>query len=379
MVNQQFFDYLKLLRNKYTEKPQYNLFSVLRSDSDEVRLHSRFLADILNPKGSHNHGKVFLADFLQRQSIDITGDIKVDCEYKNIDILIRSHDTAVIIENKIYASDQDKQLQRYYQTMRSEGYKDIHLFYLTLDGKKPSPESIGNLKKEVGNLSYREDIYGWIGRCTELAVRNAPLREALIQYTSLINNLTNRVDNMEHVEQLKKFLLTDDNLLSITELNQAYEEVIIDAQLAMWEMLGQKMAAQFGELSNDSIAHRHDARTCVKNYVQAKRNSKWIIQEIELKDFPSFYLFVEQDHHLYFGIYCEDETKIIKGKKLPKRDHNYNAEEHNTFWDYPKKNINFRNLGAKDVQFLSNPDSLNSFTQEIVNELAVMHNMVVEA
>lgn len=379
MVNQQFFDYLKLLRKKYTEKPQYNLFSVLRSDSDEVRLHSRFLSDILNPKGSHNHGKAFLVDFLQRQSINITDDIKVDCEYKNIDILIRSHDTAVIIENKIYAGDQDKQLHRYYQTLRNEGYKDIHLFYLTLDGKSPSPDSIGGLKKEVGNLSYREDIHDWIGRCTELAVRNAPLREALIQYTSLINNLTNRVDNMEHLEQLKKFLLMDDNLLSINELNQAYEEVIIDAQLAMWEMLGQKMAEQFGELSSDSIAHHHDARTCVKNYVQAKRNSKWIIQEIELKEFPSFYLYVEQDHHLYFGIYCEDETKIIKRKELPKRDHNYNAEEHNTFWDYPKKNINFRSLSAKDVQFLSNPDSLNSFTQEIVNELVVMHNMVVEA
>lgn len=83
MINQHFFDHLKLLRDKYTEKPQYNLFSVLRSESDEVRLYSRFLADILNPKGSHNHGKVFLSDFLQRQSVNITGEIKVDYEYQH--------------------------------------------------------------------------------------------------------------------------------------------------------------------------------------------------------------------------------------------------------------------------------------------------------
>ncbi|MGF1907264.1 PD-(D/E)XK nuclease family protein [Aliivibrio salmonicida] len=377
MINKQFFNYLGLLRGKYTEKPQYNLFSVLRSDSDEVRLHSRFLADILNPKGSHNYGKVFLTDFLLRQSIEITGQITVDYEYKNIDILIRSKDTAVIIENKIYAGDQDKQLQRYHQTMCSEGYKNIYLFYLTLDGKDPSSESIGELKEDVINLSYREDIYSWISRCTELAVRNAPLREALIQYTSLINNLTSRVENMDHVYQLKKLLLSDDNLLSITELNQAYEEIVIDAQLSMWEMLGKKIVEQLGELTSDSITHHHDARKCVRNYVQVKRNSKWIIQETKLKNYPSFNLFVEQDHRLYFGVYCVDK-KVVKGKKLPKLEHNYNVSECNTFWKYPQKNINFRNLSAKDVQFLSDPDSLNTFTQGIVNELIVMQKMIEE-
>lgn len=54
MINEQFFDYLKLLRHKYAESHQYNLFTVLRSGSDEVRLHSRFLVDVLNPIGSHN-------------------------------------------------------------------------------------------------------------------------------------------------------------------------------------------------------------------------------------------------------------------------------------------------------------------------------------
>ncbi|WP_417212794.1 PD-(D/E)XK nuclease family protein [Acinetobacter venetianus] len=378
MINQQFFDYLKLLRDKYAEKPKYNLFTVLRSDSDEVRLHSRFLADILNPKGSHNFGKTFVTEFLQRQSIHLKDNIKVDCEYKNIDILIRSQDTAVIIENKIYAGDQDRQLERYHQTMRNEGYQNIHLIYLTLDGSDPSAESVGSLTTEIKNLSYREDIHDWIERCTELAVRDAPLREAFIQYTHLINNLTNRVDNMEHIAQLKQLLLKDDNLLSITELNQAYEEIIVDAQLAMWEILGQKMSTQFGPLTSDSISNHQDPRACVKNYVQSKRNSKWIIQAVELRDYPSFYLYVEQDHHLYFGIACEDEKQIVTGKELPERSHSYHATEHNTFWEYPKKQINFKNLSAKDVLYLSDTASLESFTQQIVDELAAMYNLILE-
>lgn len=385
MINKQFFSYLKLLRDKYEEPPQYNLFSVLRSESDEVRLHSRFLVDILSPTGCHNQGALFLTNFLKRQGLDISGNIEVLCEYKNIDILIRSEKTAVIIENKIYAADQDKQLQRYYQTMREEGYKDIHLFYLTLDGKEPSPESVGNLDKKITNISYRSDILDWIERCTELSARNAPLREAFIQYLDLINHLTNRVENMEHIERLKKLLLEDDNLESVSELNQAYEEIVVDAQLSMWEMLGKKMTEQLGELSNDSIAYDSDSRETVRKYVQARRNSKWICQTFALSDYPSFYLYVEQNHHLYFGLYQDDKSIHAKKTKPPKlkRDyllkHDYLIEEDDTFYAYPKRKINFRNLSADDVKYLSNPQSLNEFTQQIVDELVKMHRMIMKA
>jgi len=376
MINQQFFHYLKLLRDKYTEKPQYNLFNVLRSDSDEVRLHSRFLVDILNPRGSHRHGSTFLNDFLQRLSIKLTGDIQVDCEYKNIDILIRNQDTAIIIENKIYAGDQDKQLLRYHEAMLNEGYANIYLFYLTLDGKDASEQSAGSLQNEVTNLSYADDIHTWIHRCTEIAVRDAPLREAFIQYTILINNLTHKVDNMEHVNQLKQLLLTGDNLLSIGEINQAYEEIIIDAQVAMWNMLGDKMAETFGELSNNSISKHHDIRSSVKRYVQAKRNSRYIIQEVPLKNYPSFNLFIEQNHHLYFGIYCEDETNIIKGKELPKRKHSYkDSDNYNTFWTYPKHKINFRNITDNNVKFLSTPSHLEKMVDQIIDEMVQMIEM----
>ncbi|OIN27383.1 PD-(D/E)XK nuclease family protein [Vibrio barjaei] len=379
MINRQFFSHLKLLRDTYEEPPQYNLFSVLRSESDEVRLHSRFLVDVLSPSGCHNQGELFLTSFLKRQGLEVSGNIEVLCEYKSIDILIRSENTAVIIENKIYAGDQDKQLQRYYQTMHDEGYKDIHLFYLTLDGKEPSPESIGTLDKKITNISYRSDIHDWIDRCTELSARNAPLREAFIQYLDLINHLTNRVENMEHIERLKKLLLEGDNLESVSELNQAYEEIVVDAQLSMWEMLGKKMTEQLGELSSDSIAHEHDPRETVRKYVQARRNSKWIIQEFELRDYPSFYLYVEQDHHLYFGLYQNKDSKQAKQTKLPELEHDYEVENGTTLFKYPKKKINFRNLSTNDVKSLLNPEFLNDFTQEIVDELVALHQSIMDA
>lgn len=41
----------------------FNIFSVLRLETKEVRLHSAFLAELLNPEDSHGLGKQFLELF----------------------------------------------------------------------------------------------------------------------------------------------------------------------------------------------------------------------------------------------------------------------------------------------------------------------------
>ena len=58
-----------LLRAKYQRPAGFNRFSVLRSSSDEVRLHSRFLAFLLDPKASHNQGAALLNLLLMRVGI----------------------------------------------------------------------------------------------------------------------------------------------------------------------------------------------------------------------------------------------------------------------------------------------------------------------
>ena len=42
----------------------FNIFNTLRLWSEEVRLHSRFLAELLNPNGNHGMGNAFLCQFL---------------------------------------------------------------------------------------------------------------------------------------------------------------------------------------------------------------------------------------------------------------------------------------------------------------------------
>lgn len=123
-----FIQTVALLRAKHHRPAGFNLFSVLRSSSDEVNLHSRFLAFLLNPKASHNCGSELLKNFLSTMEIegfDVTN-ATVQTEYHNIDVLIRNPaGQAIIIENKIYADDQPEQLARYYQRMVNEGCKQV--------------------------------------------------------------------------------------------------------------------------------------------------------------------------------------------------------------------------------------------------------------
>jgi len=66
-------------------------------------------------------------------------------------------------EVKIWAGDQNAQLQDYYAYAQEEtqkhGQKAPRIYYLTPDGYKPSERSRGNLSDdEIQTLSFKEDI-----------------------------------------------------------------------------------------------------------------------------------------------------------------------------------------------------------------------------
>ena len=50
---------------KKSSNEDFNIFSILRMETDEVNTHSRFIAELLNPKGIHFQGEVFLELFIK--------------------------------------------------------------------------------------------------------------------------------------------------------------------------------------------------------------------------------------------------------------------------------------------------------------------------
>ncbi|MGB5981740.1 MAG: PD-(D/E)XK nuclease family protein [Nonlabens sp.] len=147
----------------------FNIFSVLGMESNETKTHSGMLVALLDPKGNHYQGSVFLRLFLEEISYDYENEDldkvmvkaehhlgKISDDYLSggyIDVLISfPSGKAIAIENKIYAGDQPFQMYRY------SLYKKDHtsLYYLNLYGDKPSPLSLHTLKgKDYGIITYR--------------------------------------------------------------------------------------------------------------------------------------------------------------------------------------------------------------------------------
>lgn len=190
----------------------FNVFEVLNLDTNETRTHSAFLAALLDPNGRHGAGDKFLKAFINSvdclKDFDIdTKDAKVEIEYpignKNeniteggrIDILIKSHGKSIIIENKIYAGDQENQLLRYHNFAKLTEHR---LLYLTLNGCEASEYSTDNklvCAHDYYAIGYNKEIINWIDDCIAEAARLPIVRETLIQYQNLIKNLT--CQNME--------------------------------------------------------------------------------------------------------------------------------------------------------------------------------------
>src|SRR5580658_3696483 len=65
-----FLEQVKTLSRRYDKINQltgenFNVFRILKLQASEVRLHSTFLAELLNPKGTHGHRDLFLKLFVE--------------------------------------------------------------------------------------------------------------------------------------------------------------------------------------------------------------------------------------------------------------------------------------------------------------------------
>ena len=280
---------VRFLKNKYNELAavtgeDFNIFSILRVETDEVRTHTAFLTDLLNPQGSHRQGAAFLKLFL---ALDALKNSESD-GYRNpemfqvsqeaftdqgrIDILLEKNDACIVIENKIYAADQTAQLERYHRYALNKGYSEgqIKLVYLTLDGSSPSKQSRGNLPEErVICLSYSEDIINWLEECMKLqeVQRISPIREILFQYRNLLNELTGQPTNTRYSMELKDILVRDENHELIPDLEEMILEFKVHLQFEFWEEL-KRQVCELPEVNwhKTQDAHHVPSEDNIRNY-----------------------------------------------------------------------------------------------------------------
>ncbi len=248
-----------LKQEKDKRGENFNIFEIMHAQNDEVYTHSAVIAALLNPKGEHGCNTTFLKLFMERLAdghkespvtivpISNLSSCNVWVEYRiestdtnkenggRLDIVIETaaQDKAIIIENKIYASDQRKQLYRY-KSYAEEKYKsgNFSIVYLTLDGHSPSEDSIkGDRYKMVKDrdficASYSSLILDWLAACKEKAASIPTVRETITQYHKLISKLTHQDMETSTKEKLLEQLATKENIAAVFRIHNIYSDVL---------------------------------------------------------------------------------------------------------------------------------------------------------
>jgi PD-(D/E)XK nuclease superfamily len=157
------------------------------------KTHSRILADLLDPRGTHGQGSLFLEGFLDRiglaevrqklssslSHVSVRSELAVTGEARP-DIVISCVPWFIgVIENKIRSGEGYEQLKKYRAWLSGQRVAKKRLVYLTIYGR---PSLSG---AEDCSLSYARDVRLWLGACLKTVVAPA-VEHALQRYLEVI-------------------------------------------------------------------------------------------------------------------------------------------------------------------------------------------------
>lgn len=231
-----FASYKPIIDYKKRTGDYYNIFSVINMQSDEVNLHSRFIADLLNPKALHGCEDAFLRKFVEKllpyvnSRDEATDDNAINLDFNSaqvirekyigpiiddpkpeggkIDVFVELEKgktkSAIVIENKIWAKDQNHQLLRYKNFVENEYKKNWIILYLTLDGHNPESYSYSTGSDDEDkywiNISYKDFILDWINDCINIAAEKHIIRQTLVQYRDIVNKFFGYTEVIKEME-----------------------------------------------------------------------------------------------------------------------------------------------------------------------------------
>ena len=124
-------DEITVSQESKSDYKDYTVFTAIRKENDE-RTHTTLLYEILKPNLIPGIGDLFLRKFFEEVlNVEYTPPVKViqehtipkddkDDNFGRIDLYIETHDASYPIEIKIYARDQNRQLQRYYEFAKNK-------------------------------------------------------------------------------------------------------------------------------------------------------------------------------------------------------------------------------------------------------------------
>jgi len=242
-----------------TQAYRFNLFQWLDIEYAEDA-HTRIVANLLNPRGTHGQGNLFLARFLSQfpalfgetKEVPAGADVVVTQEensaYGRTDIRIASRalSLAIIIENKIRAEDQAGQLARYRVSL-DRGFKDRRtrvLMYLTPSGRRSGDPTAANVNYVP--ISYNEDIAAWLNSCADEVPARA-VCEFVRHYAKIAANLERNAMDDPFESQVVELL--ERHIESASIVYRDFPKLVRRLELRFWSNLDALLREQLTEFA----------------------------------------------------------------------------------------------------------------------------------
>ena len=341
----------------------FNLLTTVLKNHDEVKLHSRMIAALLNPNGLHYQGTLFLKLFLKEIELEKwfknLDSVSVYKEHENIDLYLTDGNKHLIIENKIWAGDQPCQIMRYINIIvnnNQEQFKGhisnsiitkdkMRVIYLTPRAKKiPSQhklEKIGgenyiviendivlkncspdlkSYKAYFQKITYNDTVLPWLKE-SQRKIRNITnLRESIGQYISVVKDIHNNYEL--NVTNFFQYIQEQDNKKLITkclfeiDLKKEPSDTLKELVKTKGEMLYRffrsfDLCLEKYNLENVNYLVGNNKKQKKLIYNKGKCNKRFKVTGNKYYNFGTFYkidenyllyIFIGRSRYIHFGL-----------------------------------------------------------------------------
>jgi len=218
-----------------------NILYALNREFDEAHTHSKLIFHLLSTPSKKDKSDSFLMAFIRQIGVpDQFWNNDKWTIYRErafddgrIDFVLESSQYVAAIEMKLGAGDGSYQLERYDRFCKSRN-KEYNMFYLTLDGREPSEQSMGALDRaQLRCISFEKHIIEWLDECLKYTKQGGYKYSFIMQYMAAVKQITGKGT----VFGMRDLIKDSESAFAVIELHKELQNTMADTMLDFFDKL----------------------------------------------------------------------------------------------------------------------------------------------